>query len=77
MEDVDDVDAALGRYLRDLERSPLAVRTREAYGQHVRAYAAWLAGRAEPVLAIVDPRRLSGPDLPVFAGDSGVLTRKM
>jgi site-specific recombinase XerD len=53
---VEDVDAVLGRYLRDLERSPLAVRTREAYGQHVRAYAAWLDGRAEPGLAIVDPR---------------------
>jgi hypothetical protein len=30
----EDVNAALGRYLRDLERSPLAVRTRDAYGQH-------------------------------------------
>jgi site-specific recombinase XerD len=52
----EDVNAALGRYLRDLERSPLAVRTRDAYGQHVRAYAAWLAGRTEPGLPIVDPQ---------------------
>jgi hypothetical protein len=43
----EDINAALGRYLRDLERSPLAVRTRDAYGQHVRAYAAWLAGRTD------------------------------
>jgi site-specific recombinase XerD len=34
----------------------LAARTRDAYGQHVRAYAAWLAGRSEPGLAISDPR---------------------
>ena len=44
------------RYLRDLERAPLAVRTREAYGQHVGAYGAWLAGRPEPGVAITDPR---------------------
>ena len=48
--------AAVDRYVRDLERAPLAVRTKEAYGQHVRAYAAWLAGRSEPALAISDPR---------------------
>ena len=34
----------------------MAVRTRDAYGQHVRAYAAWLAGRTEPGLPIVDPQ---------------------
>ena len=44
------------RYLRDLERAPLAVRTRDAYGQHVGAYGAWLAGRPEPGVAITDPR---------------------
>ena len=53
---VGDVDAAVARYLADLERAPLAARTRDAYGQHVRAYAAWLAGRPEPALAISDPR---------------------
>lgn len=40
----------------DLERAPLAARTREAYGQHVAAYGAWLAGRPEPLLALEDPR---------------------
>ena len=44
------------RYMRDLERAPLAVRTRDAYGQHVGAYGAWLAGRPEPGVAITDPR---------------------
>lgn len=34
----------------------MAVRTREAYGQHVGAYGAWLAGRSEPGLAISEPR---------------------
>jgi site-specific recombinase XerD len=34
----------------------LADRTRDAYGQHVRTYVAWLAGRSEPALAISDPR---------------------
>jgi len=32
---------------RDLERAPLAARTKDAYGQHVRAYAAWLRGRGD------------------------------
>jgi site-specific recombinase XerD len=44
------------RYLRDLERAPLAARTRDAYGQHVGAYGAWLAGRPEPGVAITEPR---------------------
>ncbi|MDQ6806668.1 MAG: tyrosine-type recombinase/integrase [Actinomycetota bacterium] len=44
------------RYLRDLDRVPLAVRTRDAYGQHVRAYAAWLAAWSDPALAIAEPR---------------------
>jgi site-specific recombinase XerD len=53
---VGDVDAAIARYLADLERAPLAARTRDAYGQHVRAYGAWLGGRPAPALAIGDPR---------------------
>jgi hypothetical protein len=53
---VGDVDAAVARYLADLERAPLAARTRDAYGQHVRAYGDWLGGRPEPALAIGDPR---------------------
>jgi integrase/recombinase XerC len=51
-----DVDGAVPRYLADLARAPLAARTRHAYGQHVRAYGVWLAGRGEPGLAIGDPR---------------------
>ena len=51
-----DVDAAVARYLKDLGRAPLAARTRDAYGQHVRAYGAWLGGRAEPALAVSDSR---------------------
>jgi len=34
----------------------LAVRTRDAYGQHVGSYGAWLAGRPEPGVAITEPR---------------------
>ena len=51
----DRIGAAVERYLRDLERAPLAVRTREAYGQHVGAYGAWLADGRSGV-AITDPR---------------------
>jgi site-specific recombinase XerD len=53
---VSNVDAAVARYLVDLERAPLAARTRDTYGQHVRTYAAWLAGRPEPGVAITEPR---------------------
>jgi len=53
---ISDVDAAVARYLKDLERAPLAARTKDAYGQHVGAYGAWLGGRPEPALAISDPR---------------------
>ncbi|MGO9881866.1 MAG: tyrosine-type recombinase/integrase [Solirubrobacteraceae bacterium] len=53
---IGDVNAAVARYLADLERAPLAARTRDAYGQHVRAYGAWLGGRPEAALAIGDPR---------------------
>ena len=52
----DAISAAVERYTRDLERAPLAVRTRDAYGQHVGAYGAWLAGRPEPGVAITEPR---------------------
>ena len=48
------ISAVVERYTRDLERAPLAVRTRDAYGQHVGAYGAWLAGRPEPGVAITD-----------------------
>jgi len=51
-----DAAAAVVRYLKDLGRAPLAVRTRDAYGQHVRTYGAWLDGRPDAVLAVTDPR---------------------
>jgi hypothetical protein len=54
--DGDGVGAAVERYLRDLGRAALAARTRDAYGQHVGAYGAWLAGRPEPGAAIAEPR---------------------
>ena len=50
------VAAAIERYRRDLERAPLAARTRDAYGQHVGAYGAWLGGRADGDDALSDPR---------------------
>ena len=50
------IDAAVERYLSDLQRAPLALRTRDAYGQHVGSYGAWLVGRAEPGVAVTDPR---------------------
>lgn len=52
----DAVAAALARYTRDLERAPLAARTRDAYAQHVAAYAAWLSERAGAEAALEDPR---------------------
>ena len=50
------IAAALERYLLDLERAPLAKRTREAYAQHVGSYGAWLGGRSGGEAALVDPR---------------------
>ena len=50
------VAAAIERYRRDLERAPLAARTKDAYGQHVGAYGAWLGGRADGDDALSDPR---------------------
>ena len=50
------VAAALERYSRDLERAPLAARTRQAYAQHVAAYAAWLGDRPGGEAALEDPR---------------------
>jgi len=41
------VAAAVKRCLQELERAALAQRTRDAYGQHVAAYGAWLAGRRD------------------------------
>jgi len=50
------IAAALERYLLDLERAPLAKRTRDAYAQHVRSYGAWLGGRSGGEVTLVDPR---------------------
>ena len=42
-----EVRDAVGRYVEDLQRAPLALRTREAYASHVGAYGRWLSGRPE------------------------------
>src|SRR3954465_9898293 len=52
----DAVRGSLGRYLKDLEGQPLAMRTREAYAAHVSAYAAWLAKRPGAERALREPR---------------------
>ncbi len=51
-----DVADAVARYVEDLQRAPLAPRTREAYASHVAAYGRWLAGRADAAAAIGQPR---------------------
>ena len=50
------IAASVKRCLRELERAPLALRTKDAYGQHVAAYGAWLAERREGAKAIADPK---------------------
>jgi site-specific recombinase XerD len=50
------VPDAVARYLDDLQRAPLALRTREAYAGHVEAYGRWLTGRPEAAAALVEPR---------------------
>lgn len=47
---------AVDRYLKDLARAPLAERTKDAYGQHVAAYGAWLVGRRDGADALTEPR---------------------
>lgn len=54
---VDDLADAVARYVEDLQRAPLATRTREAYAGQVTAYSRWLTGRA----AAHDDQRLSAP----------------
>ncbi len=51
-----DVADAVARYAQDLQRAPLAVRTREAYGSHVAGYGRWLTGRPGAAAAIAEPR---------------------
>ena len=50
------VAAAVKRCLRELERAPLAPRTKHAYSQHIVAYGAWLADRRDGAKAIADPK---------------------
>jgi site-specific recombinase XerC len=50
------VPATVKRCRRELERAPLAPRTKDAYGQHVGAYGAWLADRPDGAKALADPK---------------------
>jgi site-specific recombinase XerC len=50
------VPDAVERYVEDLQRAPLATRTRDAYAGHVGAYGRWLTGRPEAAAALVEPR---------------------
>jgi hypothetical protein len=49
-----DVADAVARYVEDLQRAPLAVRTCDAYASHVAAYGRWLTGRADAAAAIAE-----------------------
>lgn len=51
-----DVLAAVARYIDDLQRAPLAIRTRDAYASHVGAYGRWLTGRADGAAALAERR---------------------
>jgi site-specific recombinase XerD len=52
----DTVSDAVARYAEDLQRAPLAPRTRKAYASHVAAYGRWLTRRAGAAAALVQPR---------------------
>ncbi len=51
-----DVLEMVASYVQDLERAPLAPRTRQAYAGHVEAYGRWLTGRATAAAALREPR---------------------
>jgi len=51
-----DVLGVVASYVEDLERAPLARRTRQAYASHVEAYGRWLTGRAAAAVALREPR---------------------
>jgi hypothetical protein len=53
---VDSVAATVASYIEDLQRAPLAARTRAAYAGQVGAYCRWLTGRAQAAAALVEPR---------------------
>lgn len=46
----------MARYVEDLERAPLALRTRQAYASHVAGYGQWLADRKDAADALSVPR---------------------
>jgi site-specific recombinase XerC len=50
------IRTAVRRRLRELQRAPLAPRTKDAYGQHIAAYGDWLGGRRDGARAIADPK---------------------
>jgi len=51
-----DVVEMVASYVEDLERAPLALRTRQAYASHVEGYGRWLTGRATAAAAVREPR---------------------
>ena len=66
------ITTAIKRCLGDLERAPLAPRTKDAYSHHVAAYGAWLTERRDGVKALADPKatglRRSGLQAPSDRG---------
>jgi len=52
-----DVLGMVARYVEDLERAPLALRTRQAYASHVQSYCRWLTGRAAAAARPVSHRQ--------------------
>ncbi len=51
-----DVLELVASYVEDLERAPLALRTRQAYASHVESYGRWLTGRPAAAAALREPR---------------------
>jgi len=49
------ITIAIKRCLGDLERAPLAPRTKDAYSQYIQAYGAWLVDRRDGAKALTDP----------------------
>jgi site-specific recombinase XerC len=50
------ITAAVKRCRRELERAPLAQRTKDAYSQHFGAYGAWLTEQPDGAKALKDPQ---------------------
>ena len=49
------IATAIKRCLGDLERAPLAPRSKDAYSQYIQAYGAWLMDRRDGAKALADP----------------------